>query len=194
MKEGTPAEEHVPRIRIERATGADAMGLREVQRETWLNTYVNERSGITPNDIGWYFDSFKKAFSAESLKRTAAELQEQKSGEAAFVAKEHGEIIGYAWAMTSPIQNELGALYVLPSYQGRHVGTDLWNQARSIFNPALSTVLTVNRDNAPAIAFYERLGFKPTDEEVASGLTFPSGAIFREMRMVRPPEVEEVKE
>jgi len=187
--EGAPVKEQIP-IQIERATGEDARGLREVQRDTWLDTYANEQTGITPDDIKWYFDSFKKSFSEDSLKRTTVELQEQKPDEAAFVAKENGKVIGYAWAMTRPGTNELGALYVLPSYHGQHVGSDLWNQARSTFDPTLPTIVIVNRDNATAIAFYERLGFKSTEEEISSGLTFPSGATFDEIKMVRPPEVE----
>jgi GNAT superfamily N-acetyltransferase len=186
--ESIPQKEQIPPIHIERATGDDALGLREVQRDTWLHTYANESTGITPDDITWYFDSFKKAFSEIALKRTATELQEQKPNEAAFVAKDNERIVGYVWAMTYPTHNELGALYVLPSHHGQRVGFDLWNQARSFFDPALPTMVTVNKDNAPAITFYGRLGFKPTDEEVSSGLVFPSGATFQEIKMVRPPE------
>lgn len=186
--EGIPSKEQIPPVRIEQATGDDALGLREVQRDTWLHTYVNESTGITPDDITWYFDSFKKAFSENSLRRTAVELQEQKPNEAAFVAKDRESVVGYVWAMTYPTHNELGALYVLPSYHGQRVGFGLWSQARSFFDPALPTVVTVNKDNVTAIAFYGQLGFKPTDEEIASGLVFPSGATFQEIKMVRPPE------
>ena len=188
--EGPPTKEESMQVIIERAIGEDALGLRQVQRETWLQTYANEQTGITPDDIAWYFDSFRKSLSENSLKRTSRELQEQKLGEVAFVAKLNGKVIGFAWAMTSPKYNELGSLYVLPSHHGQHVGYDLWEQVRSTFDSALPTIVTVNRDNATAIAFYERLGFKPTDEEVTSDLVFPSGAVFQEIKMVRPPERE----
>ena len=188
-REGIPLQELIPSIKIERATGDDALGLREVQRNTWLQTYANERSGITTDDIGWYFNTFKKSFSEGALQKTAAELQEQKPNEAAFVAKDNGRIIGFEWAMKYPTHNELGALYVLPSHQGQSVGFGLWNQARSFFDPTLPTRITVNKDNENAISFYERLGFKQTDKEIPSELTFPSGATFSEIEMIRPPEI-----
>ncbi len=190
MKEGVPHKEPIPPIEIGRATGNDARGLREVQRDTWLNTYVNERSGIIRDDIEWYFNSFKKSFSEDTLKKTALQLQEQKPGEAAFVAKENGKVIGYEWAMKYPTYNELGALYVLPTYHGRSIGSGLWNQARSFFDPTLPTRVTVNKDNINAISFYEHLGFRPTEKELPSELTFPSGATLLEMEMMRPPEID----
>ena len=190
MKEGVQSQEPVPHVKIERAMGDDAIGLREVQRDTWLQTYANERSGITPDDIGWYFNTFKKSFSEAALQKTALELQEQKPNEAAFVAKDNGKIIGFEWAMKYPTRNELGALYVLPSHQGQSVGSGLWNQARSFFDPALPTRVTVNAHNADAIGFYEHLAFKQTEKELPSELTFPSGATFSEIEMIRPPEIE----
>ena len=187
--EGLPTSEGVLPIVFEPATETDAYGLRAVQRDTWLHTYANEDTGITPDDIEWYFNSFKKAFTRESLEKTARDLQEDNPGNRAFVAKENGDVIGYIWAIKDESHNEIGALYVLPSHQGKGVGRGLWNQAHIFFDPRLPTAVTVEARNANAIAFYERLGFGPTHENLPEKLKFPSGAAFSEMRMVRPAEI-----
>ena len=50
----------VKEIIIKEAEPKDARGIREVEYATWMDTYPSEESGITPKDIDWYFNDFKK--------------------------------------------------------------------------------------------------------------------------------------
>ena len=59
----------------------------------------------------------------------------------------------------------LGALFVAPDAQGRGLGTRMFRIARRM-HPDLT--LTVYKDNARAVAFYERQGLAVLEERVES--------------------------
>jgi diamine N-acetyltransferase len=55
-------------------------------------------------------------------------------------------------------------LYVQPTHQGKGIATRLVEEAESEFAPIREVRLLVNRDNTPAMAFYERKGFARVGE------------------------------
>ena len=86
------------------------------------------------------------------------------------------------WVATDEADRPLGfigmsganvdSLFIDPEYQGRGIGRALMDHARAL-TPALS--VDVNEQNAAAVAFYRRLGFRqvgrsPLDD---SGLPYP---------------------
>ena len=136
------------------ATIDDAPGIAKVLVDGWQSTY----SGILP---AAFLDSFRYETHAAG---TRQHLQDLPSSVAVFVAEAENRIVGVAHvkeADTGPegFAAELEALYVLPSVQGRHVGTRLflravqWGQQQRF--PSLA--LWVLRDN-PHRGFYEHWG------------------------------------
>ena len=184
-----PNIEKEPEIKIMKASPADARGLREVQHQTWLATYANEKTKVTPEDIDWYFNNFKKVYSERSLEKTAQDLETQDGG-VALVAKEGEKIVGYAWFLCGEDYNELGAIYILPEYHGRGIGKKLWEQGQIYFDQKKPTVVRLEENNESAKAFYANLGFQDAGKRFPSGLTFPSGATFNEAEMEMRPVVE----
>ncbi len=173
-----------PKIEISPATPEDVLGIRELEYETWKATYPSDESGITQDDVDWYFDIFKKSFSAKNIEKTALEIKELPDEQCVVVVKnETGKIIGFAWLEKKDDNNELGAIYVHPEYQGMNLGREIWDKAESFFDTHNNTLLTVEENNLRAIKFYEKLGFRDTGKRVTS-LVFPSGAKFNEIEMV----------
>lgn len=179
------AIERETKIEITSATPKDVLGIRDLEYKTWMATYPGAKSGITPEDIDWYFNKFKKSFSPQNIEKTTQEIKNLPADQHVVVAKnEEGEIVGYAWLMKRDNENELGAIYVNPEYQGMNLGKKIWSEAQSFFNSNTQTMLTVEENNLRAIKFYEKLGFKDTGKRMES-LTFPSGAKFSEIEMKR---------
>ncbi len=173
-------QEEVP---VTEPSPEDAHSIREVEYKTWKETYPSEESGITEEDIDWYFNDYKKSFSEKSIEKTEKELESLPENQHVLIAKdEEGNTVGYAWLMENDDNNEVGALYVLPEYQGKRVGSRLLEEAEKFFNKNKDTILTVAEHNKNAISFYEHKGFVDTGER-RSLLTFPSGAEFKEIVM-----------
>ena len=182
-----PTIEREPKIEITKAVPADVLGIRDLEYKTWMATYPGSKSGITPEDIDWYFTKFKKSFSPQNIEKTEEEIKELPEDQHVVVAKnEEGKIVGYAWLMKSDDENELGAIYIDTSYQGANLGKKIWSEAVSFFDAGKKTRLTVEENNSRAIAFYGKLGFEDTNRRLAN-LKFPSGAEFREIEMLREP-------
>ena len=184
------SKEKQKEITIENPAPEDARAIREVQYEAWKTTYPSEESGITEDDIEWYFRDFKKSFSEKALKETERELEELPEGQKVLVAKDGDEVVGYAWLMKGDEQNEVGAIYILPDYQGEGIGKKILKDAEEYFDTNKDTVLTVAEHNKNAIAFYEGLGFDDTGKRLSSGLTFPSGAEYKQIEMLRQHEAD----
>jgi GNAT superfamily N-acetyltransferase len=98
-----------------------------------------------------------------------------------LVATEHEQVVGMA--AVGPCrdedregQQELYALYVLPSHWGGGAGQALWDAAQPF------TSLWVLQDNARARAFYGRNGFRPDITQ-----TIELGAVLHEVRYVAWP-------
>ncbi len=72
------------------------------------------------------------------------------------VAEEDGRLVGFA----AYDARELYGLYVLPSHQGRGLGSRLLDAAGPVEE------LWVLRDNAAARRFYERRGWRAADERI----------------------------
>jgi ribosomal protein S18 acetylase RimI-like enzyme len=93
------------------------------------------------------------------------------------VARAGEEIIGMGAAERGEVYNRLGALYVLPRYQGQGIGRRLLEEALSWLGNAKPVSLGVAQYNAGAIEFYRRHGFEikgPMENfQLASGKTIP---------------------
>jgi ribosomal protein S18 acetylase RimI-like enzyme len=84
----------------------------------------------------------------------------------ATVVESDGELIGYQISTSGPMGGHLARLAVLPSYQGKGIGSALVQDVLYKFERRGAVRVTVNtqRDNLSSLAVYEKAGFRLTSE------------------------------
>ncbi|MBO4868267.1 MAG: GNAT family N-acetyltransferase [Clostridia bacterium] len=102
-----------------------------------------------------------------------------------LVAKDGEDVVGFAGyrkyrddELTGT--GEVYAIYVLQQYWGKGVGHMLMQAALDMIKEYPAVAVWVLKDNARAIRFYEKLGFRPDGREE----TLTLGAPVTEMRMI----------
>jgi GNAT superfamily N-acetyltransferase len=181
--ERPPSSEKVPDIEVRHATESDIEGILAVQRDTWIATYPNEDHQITKEDI-----EAKDWDAPTRAERWVKIVAEHNSNIMIWVAKDTGKVIGFARGSKSDAENELQALYILPEYQGKGVGTKLMQEFITWADPDKDTTLGVVTYNANAISFYKKFGFEEGDEILPGPghiPDLPSGKTIPEMKMTR---------
>lgn len=100
-----------------------------------------------------------------------ANLEKQmEEGHVYFIASHQGEDCGYLSVQPEgPGVFHLQKIYVLPGFQGLHIGSYLFRQAvsyiRSIHPEPCLMRLNVNRYNTRAVEFYRRMGMRELERE-----------------------------
>ncbi len=169
-------------ITISKIIPEDALGIREVLRDTWIATYPNKELGITEADIA---DSYKDLFTEESIKQFQERIRNFPDSIQTFVAKDGDRIMGVCRVIIEKDSNELKMLYVHPEYQGKGIGKALWEESKKLFNENNRIFVNVATYNNQAIKFYEKLGFKDTGKRFEEEkFRFKNGANIPEMEMV----------
>ena len=142
-------------IRI--ATTKDIPLIRQLAEQVFPETYKNI---ITPEQCRYIMDMM---YSEESLR-----LQMTEEGHVYQLLSVDGEAAGYV--SVQPIESdlyELQKIYVLPRFQGRHLGRTLFDAAvalvKKLHPEPCRMFLHVNRYNK-AKTFYEHLGLKVTKQ------------------------------
>ena len=142
-------------IRI--ATTKDIPLIRQLAEQVFPETYKNI---ITPEQCRYMMDMM---YSEESLR-----LQMTEEGHVYQLLSVDGEAAGYV--SVQPIESdlyELQKIYVLPRFQGRHLGRTLFDAAvalvKKLHPEPCRIFLHVNRYNK-AKTFYEHLGLKVTKQ------------------------------
>ena len=103
-----------------------------------------------------------------------------------LAAIDGGRVVGFAGYGayrddSLPDTGEIFALYILRDYYGTGTGRLLMDEALGKLRGYSSAALWVLRDNARAIRFYEKCGFRPDGTEQ----TIELGAALTEIRMIR---------
>ena len=142
-------------IRI--ATTKDIPLIQQLAEQVFPETYKNI---ITPEQCRYMMDMM---YSEESLR-----LQMTEEGHVYQLLSVDGEAAGYV--SVQPIESdlyELQKIYVLPRFQGRHLGRTLFDAAvalvKKLHPEPCRIFLHVNRYNK-AKTFYEHLGLKVTKQ------------------------------
>ncbi|MCI6075671.1 MAG: GNAT family N-acetyltransferase [Bacteroidales bacterium] len=142
-------------IRI--ATTKDIPLIRQLAEQVFPETYKNI---ITPEQCRYMMDMM---YSEESLRRQMTE-----EGHVYQLLSVDGEAAGYV--SVQPIESdlyELQKIYMLPRFQGRHLGRTLFDAAvalvKKLHPEPCRIFLHVNRYNK-AKTFYEHLGLKVTKQ------------------------------
>jgi len=169
-------------IKITEAQAEDAEGMQDVFYYAWLTTYPNEEYGVTRDDVE---DHFKDRHDAARLEKRRESIRAPDPHRRILVAKDKSKVVGLCRAAVSDDRNEIDAIYVLPEYQGKGVGTLLWNEAKKFFDPTKDTFVKVVTYNTKAIGFYTKLGFVDTGGRFTDErFRLKSGAIMPEMEMI----------
>ena|GEM_PF-1975203 len=137
---------------IRPATYADVPAIGRVARETWRITYAQS---IAPHNqqlaLSHFYDE----------KVLAAALEDPRSW--FFVAVSGHEVLGFAqFLQRSDGHGEIARIYVLPAHQRQGIGRALVHAGvRAMAEEGIHRCyVSVELDNAPAVAFYQRFGFR----------------------------------
>jgi len=169
-------------IQILDAVPEDAKGITNVLHKTWLDTYPNEEFGITRDDVE---ESYKDAFTEERIKAHQERIANNQGKQKRLVAKWGDLIVGTSSMVLNETNNQLRTIYVLPEFQGKGIGTMLWNEFKDYHNPKKDTIVQVATYNQNAIEFYKKLGFVDTGKRWSDEKwRMKSGAIIPEMEML----------
>ncbi len=168
---------------ISTALPENAKEIQEVSRQSWLVTYPDKDSGITVEDIE---ERLKDALSQERIDRRAAQIAKSNETEKYFIAKEGEKIVGFCHVVIYPNVNQLHAIYVLPEYTGKGIGTLLWNESLNFFDKTKDTIVHVAVYNKNAINFYKKVGFVDTGKIFSEDrFKMKSGSVIVQTEMVR---------
>ena len=140
------------------ATTDDVELLHQLGGIAFSHTY---REILSPEQMAYMLDWM---YSCENLR------QQMADGHLYFIAFDGQTPCGYV--SISPEEEgksfHLQKIYVLPEYQGRHVGSFLFRtaieQIRKIHPTPCRMLLNVNRNNTKALEFYRRMGMSKVDE------------------------------
>ncbi|MCS7261382.1 MAG: GNAT family N-acetyltransferase [Anaerolineae bacterium] len=137
---------------IRPATSADVPAIGQVARETWRVTYAQT---IAPHNQQRVLE---RAYTDAAL---AAALGAPHSW--FFVAVDGQQVLGFAqFLRRGDGQGELARIYVLPAYQRQGIGRALLQAGVNAMarEGIHRCYVSVEVDNAPAIAFYQHFGFR----------------------------------
>ncbi len=118
---------------------------------------------------GWH-EAYTGLISAAYLEKLTLQKCEQTAfqwRENILIAKDGERVVGftgYGNDGNAPETGVLFALYVLKQYYGTGVGKQLWDAASEQLSVCPQIGLWVLKENARAIRFYEKCGFRATGE------------------------------
>jgi ribosomal protein S18 acetylase RimI-like enzyme len=147
-------------MEIRKATPEDAEGIDRVIRETWPETYEDIQTEESLNEI-------RESETLIDLEDLREWIQEDST--LYLVAEDDGEIVGEAILILEGDEEEidyseeafLRSLYILPSHQGKGLGTRLLRKAEKELTEKFEKIKTmVISENSKAIKFYRKRGFK----------------------------------
>lgn len=153
-------------ITFHKATSKDVLEIKNLLRETWLDTYssIYSQDAINMVTSEWH--------SVEFL------LQQIEDPKGSFVVAKDGEkLIGMC---NATIEHEthfvnIQRLHVLPGYQRQGIGSNLMKEVIKKFPKAEKIELEVEKQNHRAYSFYKKHGFRKSGEKVfeVNGVSLP---------------------
>ncbi|MEN1966566.1 GNAT family N-acetyltransferase [Lentibacillus sp. N15] len=154
---------------IRTMTVDDISQVQHVAKTSWNSTY----DGLIPKAV--QDDFLKRAYSDERMKQ-------RLENSLLLVAEAGGEIVGFA--NFSPVNKdgiaELGAIYLLPAYQGNGIGTALLDKGLEQQPRTKELFISVEKDNKIGKQFYDAKGFKVISEFEEN----VAGHVLQTVRMV----------
>jgi ribosomal protein S18 acetylase RimI-like enzyme len=169
-------------IIIEKGKEEDIFEIQEVLYKTWIETYPNEKLGITRDDIE---QRYKLMQTPENKEARIKRFRERPQNAHTFVAKVNGKIVGCCTFIQHKNYDQLKMFYVLPSFQKKGVAKAMWEEIQKMFVTGKRIIVQVADYNEKAIKYYEKLGFKDNGKRLSDPVfKMPiSGKIISEMEM-----------
>jgi len=141
-------------------TNEDIPHIQSIAHDTWKFTYGN----IYSKD---YIHNFLSvAYSTENLSRSV-ERDLQSSKRKFLIAEYNNEMVGFA--QTSQVDEEayeLTRIYIRPEYHKLGIGTGFIQEYVQVLAPIRQLFAWVAKNNDIGRGFYEKYGFKETEEKV----------------------------
>lgn len=158
----------------------DAEEVFNVQKMTWIDAYPNEKYDVERKDIVERFSDEKKF-----IAKTRKQIEGYGKDVCGWVVELSGKIVGFSVVYKDKEKNFVGAIYVLPEYQGKGIGKILLQKALDFFKDSKGIWLEVASYNKNAINFYQKSGFHivPRTEgehEIIEGKFIPTVKMKRE--------------
>ncbi len=172
-------------LEVEVAKPEDAAEVFDVQRRTWLDTYPNEKAGVTYEDLKTRLEGENGELIPQKVERWKQGIESTGEERATFIVRDGGKIVGFVAPGIMDGQRRIGAIYVLPEAQGKGIGGDLLQKSLEWHGRDEDIFLRVASYNQNAIDFYKRHGFEQTDTKVEDDTAIQNG-------MTPIPEVEMV--
>lgn len=136
---------------IEEAREENIEEILKINSIVWKDTYINSENNITLEDINLHTSITKERMNKykEYLKKVDYKC---------FIAKVDCKIVGYTWPRVINEKNQVGAIYILPEFQGQGIGKALIEKVVKFFKdkPVYIECATYNHK---AIEFYKKNGF-----------------------------------
>lgn len=172
-------------IKIVDSTPQDVLGIRNVQKITWIDTYPSKELGITKKDIESQFNKDNTVQGRKQIEKWKKRYSDKN--EHRWVARDTNQIVGFCVAGKERHRNRIYAIYVLPDFQGMGLGRELLQKALNWLGGAKDIYINVASYNTKTINFYEKFGFVKTGRIVHSRGVEPlsSGKIIPEIEMVK---------
>ncbi len=157
---------------VSKAKLSDAVAIKKIQEDTWLATYVNEKYGITQEDVTLQFSENNNGAGKTVVEKIKGYFADKDT--LVLVAKEKQSLLGFCVVKKHSDYNQIIKLYILPTAQRRGIGAKLIKKALNWLDDK-DVRLTVVAYNQPAINFYKKFGFK---EEFDKQKPFPKNHLI----------------
>lgn len=138
-------------------------------------TLNGDQSYVSDSRIEPYSPKYREGYAAlhlTDLYWTADRVLAAPERFRVLLALEDGEVAGYIDVTTDYSENEVFDFFVKDTHRRRGLGRALLSRALELNRPH-GMMLTVNVDNAPALALYESMGFRkvPGQNNIVAHLT-----------------------
>jgi len=173
--------------RITQATDKHLKVIRRISYVTWLATYPNKKIGITRKDIESEFaqDGTKEGERRDAVRK---KLLTDPTWKVLIAVVDDSKVVGFFMGNKQLDYQRLVAIYVLPKYQNRGIGSKLIVHGLRWLGRKNNVIVNVADYNHKAIIFYQKFGFVRSGEKPKeTHRPFPSGKNIPEIEMVRRP-------
>lgn len=170
---------------VELAVPEDAEAISELLRRTWWTTYPSKDAGITEEDIRLRTDGANGERIAENIEKWRKQIEASNESGVVFAARCGGTVVGMAAPSIIDGVRHVGAIYVLPEYQGHSIGKKLMEKVLEWHGSDDDIYLSVASYNTNAINFYKRFRFEVTDKTIIDEGNVYGNTLIPEIEMVR---------
>ncbi len=171
-------------VNISVATVNDIDIIQKIRKETWLDTYPNPELGITIEDVE---SEFVETPDQKIKNRKRREKWIIEPSIYNLIAREENRAIGFFIGRKFPKYSRIGAIYILPDFQGKGIGAMLMKKGLGWLGDDLDILVNLASYNKNAQEFYRKFGFELTGKN-ATDTHHPlaSGKVIPEVEMKKP--------